>query len=128
MQKAEKVYYLYSLFYNTYMEEDLCQEPISLTERPTVEPAPDSIPEPAADHKPENQRTNPGAAAEKKHLNIWCNLPKINQERLKKLIAELEAENLPDPNHKDVMRITRLSAAQASLYLKAFKAKKAAAD
>jgi hypothetical protein len=45
------------------------------------------------------------------------------------MVQELAAENIPDPNHKDVMRITRLSAAQASLYLKAFKAsKKAAAE
>jgi hypothetical protein len=78
---------------------------------------------------PENQRTNPGAAAERKHLNIWLNLPRISQEKYKKMIQELAAENIPDPNHKDVMRITRLSAAQSSLYLKAFKAaKKAAAD
>jgi hypothetical protein len=96
---------------------------------PAPEPAANSINIPAADPKPENQRTNPGAAAEKKHLNIWLNLPKINQERLRKLIAELAAENIPDPNQKDVMRITRLSAAQSSLYLKAFRAsKKAAAE
>jgi hypothetical protein len=113
------------------MEEDILGEIIALQEKPAPEPAPDSIIIPAADPKPINQRTNPGpgAAAERKHLNIWLNLPKINQEKYKKMIQELAAENIPDPNHKDIMRITRLSAAQASLYLKAFKAaKKAAAE
>jgi hypothetical protein len=102
---------------------------------PTPEAAADSKPPadqqqiPAADSKPENQRTNPGAAAERKHLNIWLNLPKINQEKYKKLVQELAAENIPDPNQKDVIRITRLSPGQSSLYLKAFRAaKKAAAE
>ena len=86
-------------------------------------------PNPAADSKPGNQRTNPGAAAERKHLSIWCNLPKINQKRLKKLIETLAAENITEPKHNDIIRITRLSPNQSFRYLQAVKAsKKAAAE
>ena len=54
-------------------------------------------------------------------INPFLDLPKINKNKLDNLIEQLKKENIPDPRNKDVIRILRVSAGQATLYLKAFR-------
>jgi len=51
----------------------------------------------------------------------FLGLPKISEKKLSALIEQLKTENVPDPRNKDVIRILRVSAGQATLYLKAFR-------
>jgi hypothetical protein len=51
----------------------------------------------------------------------FLGLPKISEKKLFSLTEQLRKENIPDPRNKDVIRILRVSAGQATLYLKAFR-------